>query len=251
MGEFFGSLFSFLLFVVIAGGVILIMIYNSLQALGQRVKSANANIVAVLQKRADLINKLMDVAKEYGNHEKLVHIEVSHNLRDMVSSTNNAMMNIQAFSQAFPELKADTAYRSLMDSMETVEGQLQQKREEYNYSVEAYNTKRTVFPAVLFAGMLGFNEAPYLDFDNMQTVRDFKTDDGQMLKEMLRKGGEQIVRTTAQATAQATDLTKKGFKMAKDSIDTMNSRKESGMGSVAEDSPSSSSSDLHDENSIQ
>ena len=40
---------------------------------------------------------------------------------------------------------------------------------------------------------------------------------------MIIKGSEQVAKTTMQATNQATDLTKKGIKMAKGSIDNIKS----------------------------
>ena len=82
------ALVQLLIFVLIALVAIAIVAYNSLQVLGQKIKAANSNVITILQKRVDLINKLMDIAKEYGNHEKLVHISVSNNVRDMFSSTN-------------------------------------------------------------------------------------------------------------------------------------------------------------------
>ncbi len=38
---------------------------------------------------------------------------------------------------------------------------------------------------MLFSKVLGFEEAPYFEFDNLQEMKEFKTDDGQLLKEML------------------------------------------------------------------
>lgn len=193
-----------------------------MQVLGQKIKAANSNVITILQKRVDLINKLMDIAKEYGNHEKLVHISVSNNVRNMFSSTNDEMLSINAFSQQFPELKSDATDMNLMGGLPQVENQLQVKREEYNHYVETYNSKRITFPNVLFANMLGFKEVRYVDVDNTEDIKEFKTDDGEILKDIIKRGMQQM----AQATAQATDMTKKGFKKAKESIDSYKMKNE-------------------------
>jgi LemA protein len=62
-------------------GIIAARSYNKLQRLGQGIKSTNATVLTVIQKRADLVNKLMNIAKGYGAHEKLVQISLSNNLK--------------------------------------------------------------------------------------------------------------------------------------------------------------------------
>ena len=99
-----------------------------------------------------------------------------------------------------PELKANAAYQQLMNQINAVEGELQNKREIYNHVTQTYNSERLQLPTVLFAGLLGFKEALYFDFDNLQAINEFKTDDGQLLKEML-----------ANASSKAMDITQKGL----------------------------------------
>ena len=174
--------------------------YNKLQRCGQGVKSANATVLTVIQKRADLVNKLMDIAKEYGNHEKLVHIILSNNLVDTFKESTAAIANVNSMAANYPELKANVAYQQLMDQINAVECELQHKREFYNHATETYNSERLQIPSVLFAGFLGFKEAPYFDFDNLQAIKEFKTDDGQLLKDML-----------SSAASKAMNITQKGL----------------------------------------
>lgn len=47
------------------------IIYNGLKTRAESVKSSRANIPAVTHKRADLAQWLADIAKSYGDHEKL------------------------------------------------------------------------------------------------------------------------------------------------------------------------------------
>jgi LemA protein len=67
-----------LLLLILVGGVAyLVRLYNGLQKASERVREAHANIVVSMKKRIDLANKLIDIAKSYGDHEKLTHIAVS------------------------------------------------------------------------------------------------------------------------------------------------------------------------------
>lgn len=173
--------------------------YNKLQRLGQGIKSANATVLTVIQKRADLVNKLMDIAKDYGVHEKFVQITLSNNLIDTFKASTDAISNVNLMAQHYPDLKANTAYQQLMNQISSVEDELQNKRESYNKVTQDYNSERLQIPTVLFSKVLGFEEAPYFDFDNLQEMKDFKTDDGQLLKAML-----------SNVSLKAIDITQKG-----------------------------------------
>lgn len=195
-----GSLIKMLIYIAIIAAGVGIYSYNKLQRLGQGVKSANATVLTVIQKRADLVNKLMDIAKEYGQHEKLVHITLSNNLVDTFKASTAAIANLNSMAATYPDLKANATYQQLMSQMNAIEGELQNKREIYNRVSQTYNSERLQIPTVFFAGMLGFKDAPYFDFDNLQAIKEFTTDDGQLLKDAL-----------ASASSKAIDLTQKGI----------------------------------------
>lgn len=175
----------FLFFILIVVAVVFIVIYNKLQISGQGVKSSHSNVLTVIQKRADLANKLQDIAKEYGAHEKLVHISISNNLVETFKESSNAIANVNAIAQQYPDLKANATYQQLMVQLNQIEDELQQKREIYNNMAGFYNSMRLQIPTVFFAPVMGFKEAPYFDFDNLQAIKDFKTDDGEMLKSVI------------------------------------------------------------------
>ena len=203
MDSLISGIGSFIKMIIYVGIIIIAFgaySYNKLQRFGQGVKSANATVLTVIQKRADLVNKLMDIAKEYGNHEKLVHITLSNNLVDTFKESTAAIANVNSMATNYPELKANSAYQQLMEQINVVEGELQKKRESYNHVTQIYNSERLQLPTVLFAGFLGFKEALYFDFDNLQAINEFKTDDGQLLKDML-----------STASAKAMDITQKGL----------------------------------------
>lgn len=195
-----GSIIKTIIYIAIIIAAFGAYSYNKLQRFGQGVKSANATVLTVIQKRADLVNKLMDIAKEYGNHEKLVHVTLSNNLVDTFKESTVALANVNSMAASYPELKANATYQQLMNQINAVEGELQHKRENYNNVTQVYNSEILQIPTVLFAKFLGFREAPYFDFDNLQAIKEFKTDDGQLLKEMI-----------SSASSKAMDLTQKGL----------------------------------------
>lgn len=62
--------------------------------------------------------------------------------------------------EAYPQLKADTIMRRLMEELTTTENRIGFARQAYNDAVMRYSTARQTFPNVLIAGPLGFGEVP-------------------------------------------------------------------------------------------
>ena len=209
---FLSEVWSFIktvFFIVVIIGCILAYIYNKQKKLGQTVKEANSNVLTVIQKRADLVNKLMDIAKEYGNHEKLIHIKLSDNLVDTFKESNAAIANVNAMANNYPELKANSSYQQLMLQINEIENELQNKREQYNFYSKEYNSCRLQVPVVFVADMLGFKEAPYFDLDHLQKIKEFKTDDGEMLKEVLSTASNKAMDLTQRSIEKVQEKLKK------------------------------------------
>jgi LemA protein len=180
---------DFVIFIVIAAVGLVLYTYNIFQKLAQEVKEADSNIKVNVKKKVDLVNKLISTAEQYGQHEKLTLIAISNN--QTIASAAQTMANsdatlnkIQSMASSFPELKADKSFSILMDEIAKVEGIIQERREKYNEKVKFYNTKRVSIPHMFYASMIGFREAPYFT-DEPGEMKEFKTDDGEMLKQAL------------------------------------------------------------------
>ncbi len=225
MGPIITFVFLLILLVIVIG-VVGANNYNSLQSLANLVKEASSNIKVMLKKRVDLTNRLIDISAGYASHEKLIHIKMSQDMAEGLSSlaqsyskSNQALTYVSRLADNFPELKADHTYLRLMDELKVIEGDLQSKREIYNAFARNYNTKISSMPAALFSGALGFTAAPFLDFDStdgLDTVKDFQTDDGTMLKEVLSNYGGRVVGASKnlgdQVYKAGSDLVEKGSK---------------------------------------
>lgn len=140
-----------LIFILLILVGVFVFSYNRLQKSAQNVKKWQSNILALLQKYADCINKLQEIVANYAAHEKLVNLTISNNLTEMVKSTNNAMISIQALAQSYPALQANQNYQSLMWEVSNIQTQLQQCRFTYNEAVSVYNGLISTIPEVLYA----------------------------------------------------------------------------------------------------
>lgn len=197
-------MFEFLILLGLVGwaAVVVARRYNILQRFSQEVREAHANIMASMKKRVDLLNRLIDTVANYGDHEKLTHITVASNAANIGSAiavaqeVNAALSRISMLATSFPALKADTLYQNLMGQLHQLEVDLQQRRERFNASVREYNSFRTQIPQVFFANALGFPEAEYFDVENadsLENLREFRTDDGALLRAALTNAGSKVV----------------------------------------------------------
>ncbi len=193
-----------LLFIIIATISFLAVQYNKAQGLAQLVKEAHSNITVTLKKRVDLVNKLIDIARSYGEHEKLTHIAVVEGeslgaLAQASLRADNTITQLNTLSRNYPDLKANQTYMRLMDDLHKIESLVQDRRERYNGGVRVYNTFCNSIPFVFIAPALGFPQAPYFDVanaDELENLKDFVTDDGALLRQRLAGAGAQLAQTT-------------------------------------------------------
>lgn len=176
--------------------------YNILQRFSQEVREAHANIMASMKKRVDLLNRLIDTVSNYGDHEKLTYISIAANTANVgtamaVAQEVNATLNrISMLATSYPDLKADRLYQDLMSQLHHLEADIQGKREKFNASVREYNSFRTQIPQVFFSNALGFPEAKFFDVENadsLENLREFRTDDGALLRAALSNAGSKVV----------------------------------------------------------
>ena len=161
--------------------VLVIGIYNNLVGLRQSVRQGVADIDAQLRQRHDLIPNLVETVKGYAGHE-------AETLEAVIAARNaaaggapssgteqqlrGALDNLLALGEAYPDLKASANFQSLQHELADVEDKLAAARRALNAAVARFNGARESFPAVLFAGALGFAEADFhrLDASEQGTV---------------------------------------------------------------------------------
>lgn len=181
--------------------VVLILIwmiatYNKLQSMMQNIREQLSNLQAAFKKRIDLSNQIIEIAAGYSEHEKLTYMTVT--------KSSDALKQMVALSQAYPDLKANQTYQTLMSQLESLEETVLARRERYNEKVRKYNSFRNNFPNVLIASRLNFDVAPFFeiedpDFANKMKV--FQRDDTQALQALLNSGIKSV-QSSAEAAKQ-------------------------------------------------
>ena len=157
-------------------GLTLISIYNNLVSLRQKQKQAFSDVDVQLKQRYNLVPQLVETVKGYASHEKEVLQKVT-DARTGIDNTSNqigeriqaekqlsqAMMNLFAVAENYPDLKADTNFRQFMDELSDIENKLAAARRFFNNATAELNTSIEQFPAVLFAGALGFSKEEFFE----------------------------------------------------------------------------------------
>lgn len=176
-GGFGGILGLVILAALVALPVLVISIYNQLVRLRQNVRQGVADIDAQLRQRHDLIPNLVEAVKGYAGHESatLEAVVAARNAaaRSEPSSGTEqqlrvALDNLLALGEAYPDLKASANFKALQSDLGDVEDKLAAARRALNAAVARFNSARESFPAVVFAGMLGFTEADFHRLDDSE-----------------------------------------------------------------------------------
>lgn len=151
--------------------------YNSMVNLDEDVKNKWANVQSDYQRRADLIPNLVNTVKGYANFEqetltKVVEARakatsVNINAGDLTpeklaqfqqaqGELSGALSRLLVTVEKYPDLKANQNFLDLQKQLEGTENRIKVSRNDFNASVQGYNSTVRKFPNNLFAGMFGF-----------------------------------------------------------------------------------------------
>ncbi len=156
----------------------LIILYNGLVKLRNRIENAWAQIDVQLKRRYDLIPNLVETVKGYAAHEREtldavitartagMNAEGPHEQAQAENMISGALKSIFALSEAYPDLKANQSFLALQEEITGTEGRISYARQYYNDSVFGYNTKIQQFPAVLIASAMRFTEREYFEAED-------------------------------------------------------------------------------------
>jgi LemA protein len=151
--------------------------YNGLVGLRNRVESAWAQIDVQLKRRYDLIPNLVETVKGYAAHERGTFEAVTQARNMAVNAQgpaaqaqaenmlSGALKSLFAVSEAYPDLKANQNFLNLQEELTGTEGRIAYARQFYNDTVQKWNTKIQTFPAVILAGMFHMTQREYFEVD--------------------------------------------------------------------------------------
>jgi LemA protein len=170
---------------------------NSVPTAEEAVNAKWANVQSEYQRRNDLIPNLVNTVKGAAQQEKSVLVEVTQarasanqiqlspaDLSDpaRVSAFNEAQnrvsISLQRLQEAYPELRTNQNFLTLQSQIEGTENSILVARNDYNESVQAYNTTIRTFPDAIgariihgakpkvpFQAAAGSQNAPTVDFN--------------------------------------------------------------------------------------
>ena len=164
--------------IVVVIALWVVMIYNGLVSMRQRVNQSFADIDVQLRQRHDLIPNLVETVKGYAAHERGTLEAVIQARNAAVAASggqgsaaqvgaenmlSGALRQLFALSENYPDLKANANFQQLQAELSDIENKIAAARRFFNNSVSEYNTGIQQFPAVLFAAMLGFTQRTFFD----------------------------------------------------------------------------------------
>lgn len=154
-------------------------IYNKLVKLRTMVQEAWSSIDVMLKKRHDLIPNLVETVKGYATHERETFDSVTRaRAAAMGANTvgekeiaeknlNQAMMNLNAVAEQYPDLKANANFMQLQAEISALEGDIEKSRRYYNGTVRENNILVDTFPSNIIANMFKFVKSAFFELDNV------------------------------------------------------------------------------------
>src|SRR5687767_12427119 len=160
--------------------VALVLLYNRLVTLRNRVENAWAQVDVQLKRRYDLIPNLVETVKGYAAHERETFEAVTA-ARTRAQQAQGpaetaaaegilgqALGRLFAVAEAYPELQADENFRQLQDELAGTENRIAVSRQVYNDTVLTFNNAIQTFPGVVLAGPFGFTKREFFETDETQ-----------------------------------------------------------------------------------
>jgi len=183
------------LFIAVAVLIVVfgVSVFNKLVRARNQAKNGFAQIDVQLKRRHDLIPNLVETAKRYLSHEEetLTRVINARNLAQSLQDStkhqpdslehmalfakaegmlSKALGQFSAVVEAYPELKADSMIKELMDELTNTENRISFARQHYNDSVMFYNNDREVFPNNLVSTTFGFRPLSPLVFEDRKLI---------------------------------------------------------------------------------
>jgi LemA protein len=166
--------------------------YNTFQTGDEQVKASWAEVINQYQRRADLVPNLVNTVKGEAKFEqdtltkviearsKATSIQATPELvndpaafqkfQQAQGELTGALSRLMAVSEAYPNLKANQAFRDLQAQLEGTENRITVARNRYIKSVQEYNVTVRSFPSNLTAMVFSYKEKANFTVENEKEI---------------------------------------------------------------------------------
>ncbi len=157
-----------------------IVTYNRLIILRNRVRNNWSQVDIMMKNRFDLIPNLVDTVSQYvayekGTLQKLTELRTRYADADSVqqkaetgSEMAGMLQRLIVVAESYPELKASQNFIYLKEQLSELEDKIRYARQFYNDTVEAFNTAIMMFPTNMLAGPFGFGQEAFFQIDEAE-----------------------------------------------------------------------------------
>ena len=157
-------------------------LYNNMVTKSQDTQSKWAQVESQYQRRTDLYNSVIKVIEGSAQFERgtlkdviearskasSIQVNASELTPESIAAFQDAQNQLSgAFNrmllvvERYPDLKTTQQFQDFQTQIEGTENRINKARDDFNLSVQDYNTYIKKFPATLFAGLFGFKEKGY------------------------------------------------------------------------------------------
>ncbi len=184
-----GILWFLVILVIIAVliGLYAVSLYNGFARDRNMIQESWRQIDVELNRRYDLIPRLVETVRAYAAHERNT-LEGVTRMRNQAAALaqqggtaeqraqaeeqlSGAVRNLLVSVEAYPQLQSNQNFLELQRELVDTEDRIAAGRRFYNANVRNYNTKIDSFPSNILAGMYHFEKATYFEVNDAEVRR--------------------------------------------------------------------------------
>lgn len=157
-------------------GTWLLITFNSLVELRQRMRRAWSLVDIQLKRRSTLIPQIVSVVRGLQDHERSLQTELA-TLRAQANASEPGESGpdpiacsgtLRALREAYPALKSDEMFAKLQQELTATEQRIALARGYFNDVCTFYNTRLEIFPDGLIGKFTGFRSHPLITAENFE-----------------------------------------------------------------------------------
>ena len=163
--------------IVLLLGIAFMSAYNRFILYRNRIDNAFSQIDVQLNRRSELIPKLLEVVKGYAKHEKTLFKEITEeraammkasSIKEKAAANDKLSSGIKSFfavAENYPTLKANENFLALQEEISGTENKIAYSRQFYNDTVMELNNMVERFPSNLIGSMFSFKKREFFRAD--------------------------------------------------------------------------------------